>query len=195
MRPADPQVVAELRDLFRKGATPSRLIRHIIHRHAGQSGVDVLVRAYFREAFGVPMLRFDLGALEREPEDLVLATLNAQVIPRMLATRPEWDTLPARDDASGLNWAQSLVPTDEAELIQRANPSSVPELARSWDRMDRETQNYIKRLVGNGQALHEKLLMLAQLAEQLQQQVMELEQRSALTEPRSSHAEASSSAR
>lgn len=44
-------VVNELRDLFKSGATPSALIRRIAAAHVGESQLDALVRAYFREAF------------------------------------------------------------------------------------------------------------------------------------------------
>jgi hypothetical protein len=48
------EVVNELRSLFQDGATPSRLIRHIVERHAGERRYHQLIQDYFREAFGIP---------------------------------------------------------------------------------------------------------------------------------------------
>ena len=48
-----PEVINELRSLFKEGATPSRLIRHIVERHAGERTFHSLIQAYFHEAFGL----------------------------------------------------------------------------------------------------------------------------------------------
>jgi hypothetical protein len=48
MRP-DPLVVEELRKLFIAGATPSRLIKHIVARHAHEEKLYTLIQVYFRE--------------------------------------------------------------------------------------------------------------------------------------------------
>ncbi len=44
----DPLVINELREMFKAGATPSRLMRHLIAHHGQQKlpWTDKLIRAY-----------------------------------------------------------------------------------------------------------------------------------------------------
>ena len=139
--------------------------------------MDELVRLYFREAFRLPMLRVDLGDLERDPRTLPLAKINRDVPHRMVQTRSEWDQpVPTEHERSSeAPWMESLVATEGSRLIQQTDPTQIPVLARSWDRMDPETQRYVRQVLGNAQGLYERLLVLERLAEQLQQQVLELE--------------------
>jgi len=51
------EVVNEICSLFKDGATPSRLIRHIAERHEGEKSLHSLIQAYFLQAFGVPIVR------------------------------------------------------------------------------------------------------------------------------------------
>lgn len=174
--PADPQVVAELRSLFKDGATPSRLIRHIVDRHPGEERLHFLVQDYFREAFAVGLVRISKRALD-EPDsaDLPLAFLNIHLTHEMVGTRPKWD----RDDSSPANgrpsWLAPLSATDEAALIEQTQPVTLPELAGCWDRLDPIAQAYVRRVLGNADALYERVQILARLAERLQQKVLELE--------------------
>jgi hypothetical protein len=67
----------------------------------------------------------------------------------------------------------TVAATDEADLIAATDPKLIPELAGSWDRMDEEAKQFIRRIIGNSHSAHEKLNALAALAERLQQQVPE----------------------
>ena len=100
----DPQVITELRDPFRSGAAPSRLVRHIIARHGEGPQLGRLVRAYFREAFCVPMFRASADLLTLPAEQLPFVGVNAAVIHQIVARRAEWDA------------------TDEGRLPERTAP-------------------------------------------------------------------------
>lgn len=63
------EVVSELQILFKEGATPSRLIRHIVERHEGERMLHSLIQAYFLEAFEVPIVR---GLSPNDTENPVL---------------------------------------------------------------------------------------------------------------------------
>lgn len=164
--PVNSLVVNELRALFKSGATPSSLIRRIADRHPGEPKLDVLVRAYFNEAFHVPMIRVGPEQVKQIAEGGGLAVLNVTVLPRMIQTRREWD----RQDGSGGCWLDAVAAPDEAALVAAADPERIPEFAGSWDRLDDEARQFIKRIIGNSHAMHEKVNALATLAEQVQQQ-------------------------
>jgi hypothetical protein len=169
--PVNPLVVDELRSLFKLGATPSALIRRIAERHAGEPKLDVLVRAYFREAFHVPMVRIGTEQVKQIAEGGSLPVLIAAILHRMVQTRAEWDRPESRDDSSDGCWLDAVMATDEAATTMSPDPKQIPELAGSWDRMDDEAKEFIKRLIGNSHSLHEKVDVIATLAERLQQRV------------------------
>ena len=152
---ADPCVIAELRDLFRGGATPSRLVRHVVARHAGEPQVDRRVRAYFREAFGVPMFRASADLLTLPAEQLPFAGASADTIHRIVARRAEWDS------GGEPSWMDTLTATDEGQLLGGSVPDHSPESVR--------------RLTATAQHLHEQVAILSRLVEQLQGQVVALE--------------------
>jgi hypothetical protein len=72
-----PEVIEELRSLFRRGATPTRLIRHIVDRHANVPDVGILIQDYFSEAFAVGLLR---GLRKGNPLDGLAATLAKMLV-------------------------------------------------------------------------------------------------------------------
>lgn len=166
----NPFVVNELRSLFKAGATPSALIRRIADYHADEPRIDVLVRAYFREAFHVSMLRVGPEQVRQLAAGGSLPSLNVAVVHRMIQTRREWDSLDEAGDQSEDCWLDGVTATDEVTAIAAADPTTIPELAGSWDRMDEEAKQFIQRMIGNSHSLHEKLNAIAALAEQLQQQ-------------------------
>lgn len=166
----NPLVATELRSLFKSGATPSALIRRIADRHAGEPKLDALVRAYFCDAFHVPMVRVGPEQVRQIAEGGSLAILNVTVLPRMIQTRREWDTPAGAGTRSDGCWLDAVAATDEAALVAAADPERIPELAGSWDRMDDEAKQFIQRMIGNARASHENVNALAALAERLQQQ-------------------------
>src|SRR5437870_5033691 len=94
----NPLVVNELRSLFKAGATPSALIRRIADHPVGKPNLDGLVRAYFREAFYVPMIRVGPEQVRQIAAGNGLLALNVTVLHQMIQTRREWDS---PDRASG----------------------------------------------------------------------------------------------
>ena len=171
----NPLVVTELRSLFKSGATPSLLIRRIADHHGSEPKIDLLVRAYFREAFHVPMLRVGLDQISQIAAGGSLSILNVSVVHRMIQTRRAWDSRDESSERVDACWLDSVVATEEANLIATTDPKSLPELAGSWDRMDDEAKQFVVRILSGSHLLHEKASALAALAEQLQQQLVEAE--------------------
>jgi hypothetical protein len=87
-----PEVIAELRALFKTGATPSRLISHIAERHRAEPALHALIQEYFWPAFAVPLVRGLQCPGAHGPVDLRDAFLNEQLVHDLIEKRPEWDT-------------------------------------------------------------------------------------------------------
>lgn len=129
----------------------------------------MVVRAYFREAFRVPMLRVSADQVKWVAGGGDLPSLNATVVPRMVQTRDEWDRPAGAHPGVGGCWLDSIMVTDEAVLIAATDPGTIPELAGAWGGMDDEAREFVRRVIGNSRSLHETVNALAALAERLQQ--------------------------
>lgn len=157
----DPLLIDQLRFLFKEGATPSSLIRHIADWHAGDSQLDSLVRDYFRESFRVAMIRVGPDQVRKIAEGGTLPSLNLNVLPQMIESMPEWDG-PEENDGC---WTESFAANNSAAI----DPETLPELAGSWPRMDDEAKLFIQRLIETTHTQARNLETLAALAEKLQQ--------------------------
>lgn len=164
----DPRVIAELRALFKQGATPSRLVRHVVAEHGSGPDTDRLVRAYFREAFGVSMFRASASLLDLPPEQLAFAGITARTVHQMVERRREWD-------ADG-SWMDPLTATDVGTQFAQAHPERAPGLAVVWGQLDESTRDELRRLFSGSHYQHEQVEILSRLVEQLQQQILALEQ-------------------
>jgi hypothetical protein len=169
-------VIAELRSLFRQGATPSRLVRHVVEHHGRGPDTDRLIRAYFREAFGVPMLRASATLLDLPPEQLPFAPVTARYVHEMVEHRGEWDA------ESG--WMDTLSATNVGTQFRQAHPEREPGLALVWEQLDEPTRDVLRRLYSSQQHLSETTAILSRLVEQLQAQVVALEDRIRVTASR-----------
>jgi hypothetical protein len=173
--PIHTQVVEELRSLFREGNTPSSLIKYILACHRGEPQAPSLIGRYFREAFGVSLVRLPADLSDILGNASRSFYLNVHLVHHMLAHRDYWDRERGSEiDGPGC-WLDGLSATEEIELINQVQPGTVPELAASWEHLNVEAQTYIKRVMGNTNALHEKVLALARLAETLQERVAQLQ--------------------
>jgi hypothetical protein len=163
----DPLFVAELRVTFKAGATPSALVRMIAERHAGEPQIDRLVRAYFREAFCVPMLQIGREQVAEIAQGAGLPALNSRVIHQMVAARGEWDTTATEEPC----WLDHVTATDEAEMLRKTEAETQQEAVSWWNQLDDEGKRFITRTIANARSLSERVQILAALVEQLQQQV------------------------
>ena len=168
----DPLLVNDLRTHFKTGATPSALIRFIVEHHPGEPAIDVLVRAYFREAFLVPMLQIGREGVEWIAQGAEAATLNGRVIHRMVATRGEWDRSISEESPRPACRLDSVTATAESDLLRAAEHRTPAELAGSWDQIDEQGKRFIARTLASARSLSEKVQILAALAERLQQQLL-----------------------
>ena len=162
-----PEIVAELRCLFREGATPSRLIRHVVERHDGEGHLFSLIQTYFREAFGIPIIRGLSPVDDYQHADLRYEFLNEQLLHEMIEKRPEWDT----DESD--SWVDSLTATEVHQRIREAEEHLPPDLKRCWPLMTPKEQRYILVSFASANYLSETVKIMSRLVEALQQQLLE----------------------
>ncbi len=165
------EVVAELRTMFADGATPSRLIRWIAERHEGERELHLLVQMYFLEAFEVPIVR-GLNPIDDYREmDLSLARLNRELIPQMINGMDEWRDSNRRSES----WLDGMKLTSDAQGGDQIRCETIPDLKRCWPLLNSDEQQYIQAVFRGSHGQFEAAKALSQLAERLQQRVLELE--------------------
>lgn len=166
---ASPDVIAELRCMFKEGATPSRLIRHVVERHDGEGHLFSLIQSCFREAFGIPIVRGLSPVDDYQHADLRYAFLNQQLLHEMIEKRGEWDN----DDSE--SWLDSLTATDDDQRINQVRNVVPGELSRFWTQMTPKEREYIQVMFASSHGMSETIKIMSRLLESLQQQVNELQ--------------------
>jgi hypothetical protein len=170
-----PEVVSELRSLFKEGATPSRLIRHVVERHEGERSLHALIQSYFLEAFGIPIVRGLNPTDDYQHTDLHYAFLNEQLIHDMVQKRSEWDAGFVAGSSATESWLDPLKAVDDEQRISQVQSVAISELSRCWQQLTPKEQAYIQRSLATANGLYESVKILSRLAECLQQQVAELQ--------------------
>jgi hypothetical protein len=170
-----PEVIRELRTLFKEGATPSRLIRHIAERHDGERNLHSLIQAYFLDAFGVPIVRGLRPTDDYQHADLRYAFLNEQLLHEMIQERSEWDTQDGARTNGTVSWLDSLNASDDQRRIHQAQAVVLPDLSRCWSQLTPAEQHFIHQSMASANGLNETVKILSRLAECLQQRIVELE--------------------
>jgi|SRR5579872_1681526 len=169
------EIINELRSLFKDGATPSRLIRHIVERHEGERSLHALIQSYFLEAFGIPIVRGLNPTDDFQHTDLHYSFLNEQLIHDMVQKRSEWDAGFVAGSSETESWLDSLKAADDDQRISQVQSVAISELSRCWPNMTPKEQAYIQGSLATANGLYQSVKILARLAECLQQQVAELQ--------------------
>jgi hypothetical protein len=106
--------------MFKRGATPSRLVRRIAYRNRGEPQLDRLIRAYFREAFAYPLFRASASLLELPDGELAFAAITADVVHQIVLRRSEWDSSPESPCwMDCLSVTGSDVPQEQVRILSR----------------------------------------------------------------------------
>jgi hypothetical protein len=170
-----PEVINELRSLFKDGATPSRLIRHIVERHAGDRTVHALIQGYFHDAFGIPIVRGLSPIDDYQHADLRYAFLNEHLVHEIIQRRSEWDSGGGVGTSGSGSWLDTLSATDAKQRISAMQSVTLPDLSRCWSQLTPDEQYYITMSMASANGLCETVKALSRLAECLQQKIVELE--------------------
>jgi hypothetical protein len=176
-----PELIQELRDRFKLGATPSRLIRLIVERHPGGGVTHWTVRDYLKAAFALPAVPYlRPGEDYRSDAGLGHAILNKLLLPEILERRRLWDGCPEGEPPAESSWLDGLHPVSPEEAKEAEKEGRVYGLsAASWDRLSPSEKESLRVLAASSRVLSDRLDALATLAECLQRQVDEVEGRQA----------------
>ncbi|HZV07104.1 MAG TPA: hypothetical protein VE999_18630 [Gemmataceae bacterium] len=169
------EVIKELRDMFKHGATPSRLIRHIVESHTGERNIHSLIQAYFREAFGIPIVRGLNPIDDYQHDDLRYAFLNEQLVHEMIQRRSEWDGGTADGTREVGSWLDSVTASDDKQRLRNIQSVNLPDLSECWSRLTPDEQHYIQRSLASAHGLYEMVKVLSRLVECLQRRLDEVE--------------------
>jgi hypothetical protein len=170
-------VIEELRSMFKEGATPSRLIQHIVARHPNEGNWHGLIQDYFREAFTVQIVR-GLSPTETYRDiDLRYAYLNEDVLHEMVQMRSSWDKAPNDSEEVLPSWLDTLVATSAIDRLQEGKKlSPPPDFSQGWEQLSENDRAGIIRVNASYRGRTELVHILARLAERLQQKLCHLEQ-------------------
>lgn len=170
-------VIEELRSMFKEGATPSRLIQHIVARHPNEGNWHGLIQDYFREAFAVQIVR-GLSPTETYRDiDLHYAYLNEDVLHEMVRMRSSWDQGPNDGEEELPSWLGTLVATSAIERLQEGKQlCPPPDFSQAWEQLSENDRAGIIRVNASYRGKTESIHILARLAERLQQRLFRLEQ-------------------
>src|SRR4051812_33297939 len=102
-------ILEELRELLKNGATPSRLLRHIIVQHPGEVLTHWALREYLEEAFHLSEVRLLQSDTNYTILDLRYAVLNRTVMPEIVRQRTEWDHSGQSSSRKERCWLDGLV--------------------------------------------------------------------------------------
>jgi len=163
------QLVDELRKMFIEGASPSQLMHRIAEQYQEDPRLHLVIGDYFREAFGIPLLRYVVPDEDYCPA-AHHAHYNRNVVPEIIQRINEWNT--TNLDGS---WLDGLSVCDVKEHENRLQSYQPEELARIWESLTEQEKVYIRRQFVRLDHRWEVMKSLAALAERLQQQVVELQ--------------------
>jgi hypothetical protein len=169
-------VIEELRSMFKNGATPSRLIQHIVARHPHAGNWHGLIQDYFREGFGVPIVRGLRPSEVYDGNDLRYAYLNEDVLHQMAQSRTLWDQELNKQEGTSPSWLDSLAATSDLDRLEEAKQWGAPaDLAESWDRLSDQERRAIALANSGYKGRTEMVHILARLVEGLQRRIVALE--------------------
>lgn len=164
-----PEVIRELQAMFKEGATPSRLICHIVERHEGERSFHLLIQLYFLEAFGVPIVRALNPIDDYQHADLRFAYLNEMLLHEMIEKKSVWDNGVAE------SWLDTLSATEVHQRIKEAGENLPAEFKRVWPLMTPQEQRHLQVVIASARHSWETVKIMSRLLEALQLQVNELQ--------------------
>jgi hypothetical protein len=165
------RIVDELRRMFTEAATPSRLMHFLEQHFKNDPRLHFLIMDYFREAFGMPLVRNVLAGDDYSPS-IRHAHYNRDVVPEIVQRIEAWNA--ANLEGS---WLDGLSVSSLTDHTERLKVARFEELDRVWDTLSDSERLFIIRKVALKDYYWDVVKSLALLAERLQQQVVELEDR------------------
>jgi len=167
----DDKLVGELRRMFLDGATPSQLMNHIANQHGDGSRLHFTIKDYFREAFGIQLLRNVISGEDYSP-NCHHAHFNRDVAPEMVQRIGDWNHATLEG-----SWLADIDIKSLSDHVERLNSAHFEELERVWANLNDKEKLFIIRKIATKDYYWEVMKLLASMAERLQQKVVDLEER------------------
>ncbi len=164
----DKTLADELRRRFIDGATPSELMHLIATHHKDDRCLHFIIGDYFREAFGIPLLRNVVPDKDYAP-DLHHAHFNRDVVPEMVQRIGAWNDV----NLDG-SWLNGLSVHSVREHVVRLKDIRIEELERVWGDLNEKEKLFILRKIAFINYDWEVIKALSLLTERLQQKIVEL---------------------
>lgn len=168
------ELIQNLRNLVKDGATPLRLIRDLLIQLADTVSARE-VQEILAESFQLPIVR--LGpSLDLNQKSYRQGVLNRTLLAEIVESKQRWDALtPSVGNSSWLDGLDVASPTDVREKLAA---DSYPGLTReSWAALSHDERQMLLAQLASGRVLSDRLEMLSRLAERLQEKIDELEGR------------------
>jgi hypothetical protein len=169
------QLVQNLRDQLKDGATPLRLIRDIIAQ-LGDTTSSREVQEVLEESFQLPIVRLS-PSLDLGQKSYRQGILNRTLLAEIVANRERWEALISSSRGNS-SWLDGVQVTSPEEVRMKAAAESYPGLSReSWAALSPDEQQALLVQLASGLVLSDRVEVLARLAERLQEKIDELEGR------------------
>lgn len=129
------------------------------------------------KAFCLPVVRkLKPNDVYPRDADLRYAFLNKLMIPDIIHERQHWDCAKETNSESAKCWLDGLPSANSEMAKESVRMARCPGLSEeSWARLTPVEQESLRVLMASSQVLSERVEILSKLAEQLQEQVEELE--------------------
>jgi hypothetical protein len=162
------QLVQNLRDHLKDGATVLRLIRDVIAQ-LGDTASSREVQEVLAESFQLPVVR--LGpSLDLDQRDYRQGILNRTLLAEIVENRERWEALMSSPGNS--SWLDGLHVTSPEEVRKKLAADSYPGLSReSWAALRPDEQQALLVQLASGLVLSARLEILSRLAERLQDKI------------------------
>jgi hypothetical protein len=167
------RLVQRLRQLFKDGATPLRLIREVLAAF-GEDTSSRQVRDILGESFQLPLVR--LGpSLDLSQQGYRHGGLNRTLLVEIVENKERWERL-VPSSAEESSWMDGLKVTGPEAVRTKLAADSYPGLSReTWAALSPGEQQALLVQLASGLILSEHFEVLCRLAERLQEKIDELE--------------------
>lgn len=168
-----PEIISELRAMFKDGATPARMVEYIRLHEGAKRPWFAVVMQYFFAAFRCTSIRVPARVEEYGTCSQKLVKTSPDVLHDIILQREHWEN--EESEVREEHWFDALTAADLMEHLEQVDLAAIPELANSLEHIDAQGQEYIKTRFASACRHYEQVRILSHLAERLQQKVLELE--------------------
>jgi hypothetical protein len=169
------QLLDDLRMRIEDGATPSRLIRHVLDVLGATISYSELCDV-LQDAFQLPVVRISPSSLAPQ-HDHRGVVLNKTLLMEIVHRRGDWDAGRSQEHPMAQSWMDGLALRSPEEIRNEVRTAPVPGLnAKSWSALTSEEQDALHGHLTGTIVLAQRVEVLSRLVERLQEKICELEQ-------------------